>query len=264
MDATAHDKLRADERRNAIVALVAGENFVNVGRLTERFRVTPQTIRRDLAELQRSGRLARHHGGAAAHATSTANIGYDERRGAMRDEKARIAREAAGAIPDHASLFINIGTTTEAVADALQDHVGLRIVTNNLNVAVRLSQRPGFEVMIAGGLVRPHDGGVVGDATVEFIDRFRVDFGVIGISAIDPADGSLLDYDTREVRVSQAIMRNARRVLLVADHTKFGRDAMVRLGSMREVAVFCTDRAPPGPIAAMLAEAGATLLVAKG
>ena len=85
---------------------------------------------------------------------------------------------------------------------------------------------------------------------------------MIGISAIDPDDGSLLDYDQREVRVAQAIMRNARNVILVADHSKFGRDAMIRLGSLGQVQVFCTDQPPPERIAALLARRKVRLLIA--
>ncbi len=259
----ARGRLSAAERQEAIAALATDEAFVEVGRLAARFDVTPQTIRRDLRELEQSGRLARHHGGAAAHRSSTENIGYVDRQVFHRGAKERIAVAAASRIPNRTSLFINIGTTTEAVADALMRHEGLRVITNNLNVATRLSRRPDFEVLIAGGLVRRSDGGVVGEASVEFIDGFRVDYGIIGISAIDPADGTLLDYDAREVRVAQAIMRNARRVMLVADHSKFGRSAMVRLGSLRHVQIFCTDCRPPDPIPALLAEAGGELVVAE-
>jgi DeoR family glycerol-3-phosphate regulon repressor len=259
----AEERLELNARHEAIVALVAGENYVNINRLAEHFKLTPQTIRRDLRLLGESGRLARHHGGAAANASSTANIDYRERQGIQAAEKARIAAAAVAMVPDGASLFINIGTTTEAVAEALCNHRNLRVITNNLNVASRLIRRADMEVVIAGGLVRNADGGVVGDETAEFIDRFRVDFGVIGISAIDPADGTLLDYDAREVRVAQAIMRNARCVMLVADYSKFGRDSMVRMGSLQDVDVFCTDRPPPPAIAALLAEHGVRLVVAE-
>ena len=261
---SADPRLSGAARRNAIVALVAGENFVNINRLAEQFDVTPQTIRRDLRLLEQSGRLARHRGGAAVPPSSSANIDYLDRQVLQRAEKQRIAAAVAAIIPDGASMFINIGTTTEAVAEALSHHQGLRVITNNLNVAARLIRRGDTQVVIAGGLVRNSDGGVVGEDTAEFIDRFRVDYGIIGISAIDPEDGSLLDYDAREVRVAQAIMRNARRVVLVADHSKFGRNALVRLGSLRQVHIFCTDRPPPDRVAALLAEEGVRLLVANG
>jgi DeoR family glycerol-3-phosphate regulon repressor len=167
------------------------------------------------------------------------------------EAKQRIGRLVARHIPNHSSLFINIGTTTEAVARELMDHVELRIVTNNLHVAGLLSANPSFEVIIAGGLVRSRDRGIVGEATLDLIRQFKVDFGIIGISGVD-SEGSLLDFDYREVRVAQAIIANSRQVFLVADHSKFGRDAMVRLGHIGQVTALFTDRQPEPAMAQLL------------
>ena len=123
---------------------------------------------------------------------STENIIYDQRKLLFTDEKRRIAELAARHIPDGASLCINIGTTTEAVAFALLDHKNLRILTNNLNVARICAGNETFEVIIAGGTVRSHDLGVIGPETEQFIQEFRMDFGIIGISGID-GEGNLLD-----------------------------------------------------------------------
>lgn len=144
-------------------------------------------------------------------------------------------------IPDNASLFINIGTTTEAVSQALLRHGRLMIITNNINVANRMRPYAQFEVVIAGGVVRASDGGIVGEAAVDFIRQFKVDYAVIGASAIDH-DGALLDYDFREVKVAQAIIANARHVILVADSTKFERTAPVRIGHLEQVDTFVTDQ----------------------
>src|SRR5690606_5711544 len=119
--------------------------------------------------------------------------------------------------------------TTEQVAAALTSHRGLMVVTNNINVANILRKHPGIEVVIAGGVVRHADGGIVGEAAVEFINQFKVDYAVIGVSAIDE-DGALLDYDYREVSVARAIIGNARHVILVADRMKLARTAPVRIG----------------------------------
>jgi DeoR family glycerol-3-phosphate regulon repressor len=164
-------------------------------------------------------------------------------------------------IPDQASLFINIGTTTEEVAKALMDHAGLRVITNNLNVASILSGKQDFEVIVAGGVVRARDRGIVGEAAIDLIRQFKVDFGIIGISGID-ADGSLLDFDYREVRVAQTIIEQSRKVFLATDHTKFGRNAMVRLGEMSQIDALFTDRPPPPAMKAMLAAAGVQTFVA--
>lgn len=242
---------RPQERSEEIVALVQRQGFVSIEGLARHFAVTPQTIRRDINTLCDAGRLRRYHGGAGLP-SSVENVAYQTRRVMMQREKEAIARLCAQEVPDGASLFLNIGTTTEAVAGALEAHAGLRIVTNNLNVAVRAASNPEFEVIVAGGVVRNRDLGIVGEPTIDLIGQFKLDFGIIGISGID-ADGSLLDFDYREVRVAQAIIRNSRRVFLVADHTKFGRGAMVRLGSLDQVDAVFTDQAPPPPFNDVLA-----------
>ncbi len=255
-----HESVRL--RHEEILLLVRERGFLSIGALAEQFAVTPQTIRRDIAILSGQGRVHRHHGGVGAIA-STENMDYRERRVLCLEEKRAIARLVAEHIPDRASLFINIGTTTEEVARALMEHERLRVITNNLTVARILSRNPGNEVIVAGGVVRHRDLGIVGEATVEFVGQFRVDYGIIGISSID-TDGALLDFDYREVRVARAIMENARRVFLVADHTKFGRNAMVRLGAISEVNALFTDSVPPEDLAEHMREAGVTLHVAGG
>ena len=193
---------------------------------------------------------------------SVENVAYQTRLVQCLDEKRRIASLVAQHIPDEASLFINIGTTTEEVARALLSHRGLRIITNNLNVASIMSQNEDFEVIIAGGVVRSRDQGIVGETTIDFLDQFKVDFGVIGISGID-ADGSLLDFDHREVRASKCIIANSRQVFLVADHTKFGRNAMVRLGTLLDLDAFYTDRRPPREIQKLMEKNDIHLFVAE-
>ena len=131
----------------------------------------------------------------------------------------------------------------------------MRVITNNLNVAAILSDAPGCEVTVAGGQVRSRDRGIIGETTVEFISQFRVDIGVIGISGIE-SDGSLRDFDVREVKVAQAILRASRQVWLAADHSKFDRPAMVALGHLEQVHRLFTDQPPPPHFQALLDSAG--------
>ncbi len=238
-------------RQDHINDLVRRHGFVSIDALAQQLAVTPQTIRRDINELCEDAQLQRYHGGAGLP-SSVENLAYSTRQVLCLEEKVRIARELARHIPDHASLFINIGTTTEEVAKALLDHTGLRIITNNLNVAGILSGKEDFEVIVTGGVVRARDRGIVGEATLDLIRQFKVDVGVIGISGND-AEGELLDFDYREVRVAQAIIEQSREVYLAADHTKFGRNAMVRLGNIAQVDALFTDRPPPAAMRGMLA-----------
>jgi DeoR family glycerol-3-phosphate regulon repressor len=231
------------QRYEKIQHLVQVRGFVTIDYLAQEFGVTPQTIRRDITTLSERGLIHRYHGGVGT-ASSIENVAYPERKVLCLKEKQQIAQMVAQNIPDNVSLFINIGTTTEEIAKALIRHRGLRVITNNLNVASILSGNDKFEIMVTGGLVRHRDCGIIGPLTIDFIQQFRVDCGIIGISGID-ADGTLLDFDYREVRASRAIIDNSRRVFLATDHTKFGRNAMVRLGAINEIDALFTDRRPP-------------------
>ena len=160
-------------RQQKTLELVRERGYISIEELAQYFDVTPQTIRRDINQLADEGLLRRYHGGAA-HDSSVENTEYTMRVGYMLEEKLRIAEAVAAAVPDHASLFINIGTTTESIAHALLNHTGLKIITNNLNVAKILSTKEDFEVLIASGRVRP-DGGVIGQATADFFKQFKAD-----------------------------------------------------------------------------------------
>jgi DeoR family glycerol-3-phosphate regulon repressor len=246
------------DRQDAIVAKAQLKGRVTVDELVAHFKVTPQTIRKDLSDICANGKLKRVHGGAI-FPSGLENMQYEARRQIAAGEKDAIGRVAARLIPNNASLFINIGTTTEAVSRALLDHRDLMIITNNINVANRMRAFPYFEVAIAGGIVRSSDGGVVGEAAVDFIRQFKVDFAVIGASAIDE-DGALLDFDYREVKVAQAIISNARHVILVSDSTKFDRTAPVRIAHMSQVNSFITDRCTRPAVRQICHDAGVTLI----
>ncbi len=250
-----------NQRQRAMLDLVREQGFQPIEELAGHFGVTSQTIRRDVNALCRGGMLRRYHGGAGP-ASSVRNEPYTARQVAQRAEKQRIARAVAREIPDQASLFITLGTTAEAVPWALMEHRDLRVITNNLNVANILIDHTSCEVIIAGGKVRPRDRGVTGEATVDFVNQFRVDYAIMGISGID-ADGALLDFDYHEVRVLQAIIANARSVYLAADATKFGRNAMVRVAHLSQVDALFVDERPPAAVRQVLHESGTRLVVAE-
>lgn len=248
-------------RRQQILEMARAQGRVGVEELAARFSVTPQTIRKDLNELCDQRLLTRLHGGAVI-ASGVENIGYEARRFIAQEEKRAIGVAAAAVIPNNTSLFINIGTTTEEVARALLDHEGLLVITNNINVANILYRHPRIDVIVAGGPVRRSDGGIIGGAAVDFIRQFKVDYAVIGASAIDE-EGALLDFDYREVRVSQAIIGNAREVVLVSDRLKFDRSAPVRIGDISQVDTFVTDQIVSAPIADLCRTHAVRVVVAQ-
>ncbi|MFY9512556.1 MAG: DeoR family transcriptional regulator [Rubrivivax sp.] len=248
-------------RQAALLDEVQRLGSVSVEALSERFGVTLQTVRRDVKLLAEAGLLARFHGGVRVPRSTTENIAYRQRQLLQQDAKRAIARAVAAAVPAGCSLFLNIGTTIEAVARELLHHNGLRVITNNLNVAAILSDNPDIELIVAGGVVRSRDRGIVGEAAVDFIRQFRVDIGLIGISGIE-ADGSLRDFDYREVTVARAIIDASREVWLAADASKFNRPAMVEVAKLGQLDMLFTDQAPPAPFEALLAEAGVQCQVA--
>ena len=242
-------------RQTEVLEEVRRLGLASVEALAARFGVTLQTVRRDIKLLAEAGLLARFHGGARLLRSTTENIAYRQRQQMNQAAKQRIARALAAAVPAGCSLILNIGTTTEAIARELLRHQGLRVITNNLNVAGILADNAGCEVIVAGGVVRSRDRGIVGEMTVDFIKQFKVDIGLIGISGIE-ADGSLRDFDYREVKVSRAIIEHSREVWLAADHSKFNRPAMVELARLNDLDRLFTDQPPPVPFPALLAEAG--------
>ncbi len=253
--------MNSNPRQLALLKSVQDLGSVTVEQLADQLGVTLQTVRRDVQRLAENGHVTRFHGGVRLPSSTTENLGHQQRVSLNADAKTRIARSVAAALPNDCSLILNIGTTTEAIARALSRHTGLRVITNNLNVASILSANPHCEVIVVGGVVRGRDQGIVGEAAVDFIRQFKVDIALIGISGIE-SDGSLRDYDYREVKVSQTILTHAREVWLAADHSKFNRPAMVEMGTISQIDHLFTDAEPPAPFAAMLEEAQVQLHIA--
>ncbi len=255
-------RVELSSRQHLILDYIREHGSVQVEQLSNHLQVTPQTIRRDLNQLYEWQLLQRVHGGAVLK-DNVENLGYGARKILMAEEKSDIARRTAELLPDNSSLFINIGTTTERVAEYLFNRKGMLVITNNINVASMLWPAPGLDVMIAGGTIRRADGGIVGASAEEFIDNFRVDHAVIGCSAID-TDGELFDFDLREVRVAQAIIKHARSVILVTDSLKFERRAPIRIGHISAIETLVTDEGIPDEFASMVRDAGVRLEIVAG
>ncbi|WP_417806729.1 DeoR/GlpR family DNA-binding transcription regulator [Thioclava sp.] len=230
-------------RQSKILERARDAGSVAVEDLADQFTVSVQTIRRDLSELAEAGLIERVHGGAVIR-TGVTNFAYEARRRMNEAAKAAIAKACARTIPDNCSIILNLGTTTEAVARELLGHHNITVVTNNINVANILLANDSCDIMVAGGNLRRVDGGLVGDLTADFINQFKVDYAVIGASALDE-EGDLLDFDLAEVRVSRMILRRARKVFLVTDASKLARSAPVRLASLSEIDTLFIDAALP-------------------
>ena len=245
-------------RQEEILALLRAQGFVSIEKLAKAFNVSEQTARRDIKHLEQRGLAVRYHGGAGLPSAPSV-MDYDGRKDRLPAEKRVIGELVAAHVPEGATVFIDIGTTMEAVAQGLLGHQRLTVITNHLTVASMLSRRSAFQIILAGGLLRHNDHATTGEATREFLERFRVGYGIFGIGSID-TDGELLDYDYRDIGVSKTAMEISREKFIAADHTKFGSDAAIRVGHASEFDKIFTDRPPPEAQARTLTKLGVPVL----
>ena len=239
---------KLNKRQRDILCLAEDEGYVSVESLAETFSVTQQTIRSDINNFCDQELLTRAHGGAFY--SKEHNFAYKSRKSLASDEKKEIADAVAAIIPNNSSIVLgNIystksGTTTELVAESLYLHQGLKVITNDINIVNIFVQFNNAEVWLAGGKVRNLDSAVIGINTADFIKQFKVDYAVVGVSAIDN-DGALMDFDYEEVQVSKAIFNHCRKLILVADNFKFDSTAPMLIGNISEVDILVTNIQPP-------------------
>lgn len=252
----------SDGRQTAIAEMLRSREFISVEELAAHFAVATQTIRRDLIALCDLGVARRRHGGVES-VTQGKNLAFKDRSVLNREAKQTIAAAVAAHVHDGASLSFGIGTTPQFVAEALLAHRGLKIVTNNLPLALMVGQNSDFTLAIAGGTVRGSDLDVCGPSIDAFFASYKVDVAIFGVAGVDE-DGSLLDFSEEEVHVREAMLRNCRRSYLVLDSSKFTRPAYVHGGRIDQVtAVFC-EAEPPAGIRRMLDQSGVQFIKSSG
>ena len=231
-----------NSRQDEILILIRARGYVSLEMLAERFGVSQQTVRRDIILLSENQMVQRYHGGAGLPA-GVEGLAYANRRTRKADEKAVIGRMIAEQIPSGSSVFIDIGTTMEAVAKELITKDNLRIITNHIGIVSLFCEATEFEIILTGGLVRNRDRAITGEETVEFLNRFRVGFGIFGAGSLT-REGHLLDYHYRDAQASRAAMAMARTKFVGLDHSKFEADAMMPFATVAEIDGVFSDRAP--------------------
>ncbi len=246
------------DRQARVAELVRTHGSAKVDDLARLFRVTTQTIRKDINDMCERGLLRRVHGGVEL-ATANADH-YELRRILSLSAKQQIGHRASALIPDDVTLAVSIGTTPELVVAALSHHKDLRIFSNNLHLALSAYRYGDARVTIPGGTLRASGADIVGPSAVAFFDSYRFDIGLFGVAAVS-ADGGLLDLSEEDALSREAISRNADRRILVLDGTKFGRKAHVRSGHITDVEHVVCDTRPPEPICAQLDAAGIDLVI---
>ena len=240
-------------RQQQIITILQAQHFLALEDIARAFSVTTQTARRDLIDLEEAGTVRRLHGGAILAHPVIDPPTYRSRRVERVAAKTAIAAKVAAMIPNGSTLFLDTGTTCEAVAKALIHHRDLRVVTYSLRSATTLSEQEHITVAVPGGFVRHIDGGVFGHGAVEFIRGFSFDAAVISVSSINER-GDMCDDDYGEIEMVRTAMGVSERSILAVDSSKFLRRALVCLGPVSDVDVIVTDAPPPETLAPALSK----------
>ncbi len=250
----------ASHRERALLELLRQTGSGRVQDLSRRLDVTEETVRRTIRKLENQGLVTKVHGGVYLKGW-VAEASFAQRFGENPVAKQTIARQLAAMIGDGASLFLDVGSTTAYVAQALRGHRNLFVVTNSLAVAQAFSGSSENRVFMAGGELRSHDGGAFGPEALAFVRQFRVDLAVLSAAAVNAEAGFML-HDMREAEFSREIIRCAKTAIIAADATKFGRSAPIRIADPSDFGKLVTDRPPPPEIGQMLAVAGVEMVLA--
>ena len=250
----------AEERQQQILGLARAAGRVDVAALAAEFDVTYETVRRDLTALERHGVLRRVHGGAIP----VERLGFEPevaaRDAVMTAEKERIAKAAIAEVPAEGAILLDAGTTTGRLAEQLPTDRTLTVVTNSLPIAMTLSTRSNITLMLVGGRLRGRTLAGVDDWALRALADTFVEVAFMGTNGLSVERG-LTTPDTSEAMVKRASIAAARRVVLLADHTKVGNDHFARFGGLDDVDTFITDTGVDKQVAGDIEAAGPRVVV---
>ena len=249
------------DRRAHILELARRDGRVTVEALSEELSVSPHTIRRDINRLCKEAKLRRLHGGAE-FIGDRINLPYSQRAVMNYEAKRSMASVVAARIPDRATLFISIGSTLTLVAEALADHHGLTVITNNMHAALALSSNESNRLILPGGELRLPDLDFIDSEASRLFAKYRADFAIYGVGGID-LDGSLLDFQEEEVRAREQMCENARYSIVIADRSKFGRRAAAVGGRLADADLVVIDEMPDAEYRTILTPLRGALVVSR-
>jgi DeoR family transcriptional regulator, glycerol-3-phosphate regulon repressor len=248
-------------RQTEILQTVGEHGYATLETLSQRFDVSVQSIRRDIIHLDRMRLLQRFHGGAGPM-DSTVRLGYAEKTQRAAAAKEKIGHAAAQLVPEGSVVFLDVGTTVEAVAAALKERaINLHVFTNSLACAMLLAAEPEIRLHVFGGSLRGADGSLVGATTLAGIEAIHFDYAFIGFSGF-ATDGSVLDYDLEKIAIKQAAMRRSISSVLVGDQSKFTRKAVATVGVAADFSHVVTDAFPPDSFLPAFVRAKVNVVVA--
>lgn len=225
-----------------------------IGFLARQLNVSDETVRRNIKTLEASGLVEKVHGGVSlAGVVSVVEQPFQRRMDKNADVKKLLAARAASMINSGDSLFMDIGSTTAYVAQALQNHHDLYVITNSITVAHLLTARNNNRVFFAGGELRAHDGGAFGSDALDFIKRFNLQYAIVSVAAINAESGFML-HDIEEADISNAVLKRSQAGIVVADSSKFGKRVPITMQAPENIDILVTDKQPDTRICEMLAQ----------
>jgi len=248
-----------EERRARIRAVTDERAFISVHDLGLLLGVSEMTVRRDLDALVREGSLRRTHGGAVS-LRAVPNAPYHDRARTAVEEKRAIGEAAAALVRDGETILLTAGTTTAAMARALMGRRDLTVVTNAYLIVPVLAGERGIRLIVTGGEAREQTGSLIGPVAEQAIGQLRVDRAFLGTTAID-AEAGITNGDLDEAAVQRAVIRSARAVYVLADHTKFGKVSFAHVGPLTIAAAIITDAGVDEVSRAACTAQGARLMV---
>lgn len=241
-------------RREFILEGLSQNDRVSVTDIAKEFAVSDETVRRDLKDLEKEGLLRRIHGGAISVA-AIRDEPINKRVQKAAKEKGIIAKLAVELISDHTSIFLSIGSTTEALARQLGKFSDLKVYTNSLNIAMIAKEFSGVSVFVTPGQLRQIESDLVGYDTISYIENYLFDTAFMSVAGIDIGRG-FMDYEEDEARVRQTIIKSSRNRVVMADSSKFGKTANIYTAPFNAIERFVTDRRPTPEFTAKFKEAG--------
>lgn len=229
------------ERQAQILEWLSRQQRITIGDICRVWNVSEATARRDLEALASAGKIRRVRGGAIALPQAPPELPLLQRQGEQAEEKMRIGRAAAALVQDGETVFLGSGTTVLEVARELRRRRNLTVITNSLPVVNTLVGQDGITLICLGGMLRASELSFIGHITEQDLAEVRADKVFMGTRAISLEAGLTNDY-LPETMTDRAILRIGREVVIVADHTKFGRVAMAFLAPLSSIHTIVTDR----------------------
>ena len=251
--------MQLQKRQREIMASVKQHGSCSIIELARQFEVSDETIRRNIKPLVDQGLIDKVHGGIVLSQKQEPEQPFGKRMNERIEAKQLISARVATLIKDGDSIMLDTGSTTAYVALALSGHQNLSVVTNCTEIARTLAREASNRVHLCGGALRSDDCATFGSSAIDFVRQFHVNYAILSIGGVT-ADGKFMDYHLEEAEFSRAVIAQAKKTIVAADHSKFGNPNFIRVCDFDEVDMVVVEQAPPAEIESALLEAGTVVI----